>query len=86
MVEIKECKRSHEAIGRVLRYYRKKRSISQKRLANHLGISFQQLQKYEKGINRVSIVRMLQIAQMVDISPVILIIEIIMEVERALEK
>ncbi len=36
--------------------------MSQKQLAGHLGISFQQVQKYERGINRISAGRLLQIA------------------------
>jgi transcriptional regulator with XRE-family HTH domain len=37
--------------------------ISQEELANKLGVSFQQVQKYVKGVNRVSAVRLGQIAK-----------------------
>jgi transcriptional regulator with XRE-family HTH domain len=36
--------------------------MSQERLADALGITFQQVQKYEKGTNRVSVGRLHQIA------------------------
>lgn len=36
--------------------------VSQERLAERCGITFQQVQKYEKGTNRVSASRLLQIA------------------------
>lgn len=34
-----------------------------------MGVSFQQIQKYEKGANRVSAVRLIQIAKALDTSP-----------------
>ncbi len=37
--------------------------LSQKALGNTLGVSFQQIQKYEKGLNRVSAGCLLEIAQ-----------------------
>ena len=33
-------------------------------MAGHLGLSFQQMQKYEKGINRIGAARLQQIAKM----------------------
>ncbi|CAK02213.1 transcriptional regulator [Bartonella tribocorum CIP 105476] len=37
--------------------------LSQKALGNFLGVSFQQIQKYEKGANRISAKCFLEIAQ-----------------------
>lgn len=48
--------------GRKIRPIRVERGISQQEVANSPGITFQQLQKYEKGINRVSVSRSVQIA------------------------
>ena len=42
--------------------YRELLGISQQHLARCLGLSFQQVQKYERGINRVSAGRLFQIA------------------------
>src|ERR1700674_2598606 len=57
-------------MGRRIRLRRRETGISQTELAGHLGLSFQQVQKYEKGINRVGAARLQQIAEMlgVDIS------------------
>ncbi len=42
--------------------------ISQKALGNFLGVSFQQIQKYEKGLNRVSAGCLLEIAKKLEVS------------------
>jgi transcriptional regulator with XRE-family HTH domain len=57
-------------MGRRIRLRRAEKGISQIALAKHLDISFQQVQKYEKGINRVGAARLQQIAEVlgVDIS------------------
>lgn len=50
-------------LGRRVRTQRLAAGMSQQALAGKLGISFQQLQKYEKGANRISVSRMRQIAE-----------------------
>src|SRR4051794_14146809 len=50
------------AIGERLRALRLDRGLSQDALAGAIGVTFQQLQKYEKGANRVSAGRLLAIA------------------------
>ena len=49
-------------IGRLVRAQRLVRGLSQTELANALGVTFQQLQKYEKGVNRISSGRLTRIA------------------------
>jgi len=49
-------------IGRKIRALRLERGLSQSHLAGQLGVSFQQLQKYESGANRVSAGRLQRIA------------------------
>ena len=44
-----------KAICKVLIEARKNRSMSQKMLAEKMGISAQQLSKYERGVNRISV-------------------------------
>jgi transcriptional regulator with XRE-family HTH domain len=51
-------------IGRKIRTLRLERGLSQSRLANGIGLSFQQLQKYESGANRVSAGRLQRIAEL----------------------
>ncbi|WP_375617165.1 helix-turn-helix domain-containing protein, partial [Bartonella sp. AP58NXGY] len=50
------------SIGKRIRHRRMSMRLSQKELGNSLGVSFQQIQKYEKGLNRVSAGRLLEIA------------------------
>jgi len=50
------------AIGASIRLRRKQAGISQEMLAEKCGVSFQQVQKYENGANRVSFSRLVQIA------------------------
>jgi transcriptional regulator with XRE-family HTH domain len=49
-------------VGRRVMEMRKSLAMSQERLGDALGVSFQQVQKYEKGTNRVSASRLRQIA------------------------
>jgi transcriptional regulator with XRE-family HTH domain len=56
-------------IGLRLRAMRIDQDISQEDLANRLGVSFQQVQKYEKGTNRVSADRLMQIANALHTTP-----------------
>jgi transcriptional regulator with XRE-family HTH domain len=48
--------------GRRIRAFRLQRNLSQGDLAGKLGVSFQQLQKYERGTNRITVARLEQIA------------------------
>ncbi|MFN3523093.1 MAG: helix-turn-helix domain-containing protein [Phenylobacterium sp.] len=50
------------ALGARIRRFRKARSMSQERLAEAVGVTFQQIQKYERGANRVSFSRLALIA------------------------
>lgn len=54
-------------VGERLRLARKMLKLSQEGLAEHLGVTFQQVQKYEKGINRISASRLHQAAAILDV-------------------
>jgi transcriptional regulator with XRE-family HTH domain len=54
-------------IGRKIRTLRLERGLSQSRLADGIGLSFQQLQKYESGANRVSAGRLQKIAELLGV-------------------
>jgi len=43
--------------------------MSQERLAEQIGVTFQQVQKYEKGINRIGASRLQKIAEVLRTSP-----------------
>jgi transcriptional regulator with XRE-family HTH domain len=49
-------------VGQRVRTARLSRKMSQSQLASALGVTFQQLQKYEKGTNRISASRLFDIA------------------------
>jgi transcriptional regulator with XRE-family HTH domain len=54
-------------VGARIRAERMARGISQSELAEACGITFQQVQKYEKGSNRISIARARQIAEKLEV-------------------
>jgi transcriptional regulator with XRE-family HTH domain len=56
-------------IGRLVRARRQKLRLSQSDLAEHIGVTFQQVQKYENGTNRISIGRLTRIAEVLDVPP-----------------
>lgn len=53
-------------IGRQIRQLRKTRKISQASLGQAINVSFQQIQKYEKGINKISAGKLFEIASVLD--------------------
>jgi transcriptional regulator with XRE-family HTH domain len=53
-------------IGRKIRALRLERGLSQSGLADGIDLTFQQVQKYEKGTNRVSAGRLARIADMLN--------------------
>jgi transcriptional regulator with XRE-family HTH domain len=55
-------------VGRRLRQRRIALGISQEQLGAELGLTFQQVQKYEKGQNRISAGRLYKIAQILSVS------------------
>ena len=55
------------AIGQRIKVERLARRMSQTELADGIGVSFQQVQKYEKGLNRVGAGRLNRIAEMLGI-------------------
>jgi transcriptional regulator with XRE-family HTH domain len=54
------------ALGNAIRLRRRLLNMTQERLASACGISFQQVQKYESGANRVSFSRLVRIASALD--------------------
>jgi transcriptional regulator with XRE-family HTH domain len=54
-------------LGKRIRLRRIEQNLSQTELGDELGVSFQQVQKYEKGVNRVGAARLQQIATTLDV-------------------
>ncbi|WP_039761303.1 helix-turn-helix domain-containing protein [Bartonella queenslandensis] len=55
------------SVGRKIRLRREMLKMSQKKLGNLLGVTFQQIQKYEKATNRIGAGRLQQIADILDV-------------------
>ncbi|MEY9098861.1 transcriptional regulator with XRE-family HTH domain [Sinorhizobium fredii] len=56
-------------IGSRIRHFRNAQAMSQSTLAGKVGVSFQQLQKYEKGTNRISASALIIICKALAITP-----------------
>jgi putative toxin-antitoxin system antitoxin component (TIGR02293 family) len=54
-------------VGRRIRIQRLSSGLSQSSLADRLGVTFQQVQKYEKGVNRVDAGRLAKIAKVLGV-------------------
>lgn len=56
-------------VGSQVRMRRQLLGLSQERLADQIGVTFQQVQKYEKGMNRIGASRLQRIAEVLNTSP-----------------
>ena len=56
-------------VGARIRMRRQLLGMSQERLGEQIGVTFQQVQKYEKGINRIGASRLQRIAEVLQTSP-----------------
>ncbi|GER06947.1 transcriptional regulator [Iodidimonas muriae] len=54
-------------VGRRIRERRKIVGLTQQKLAEKLGLSFQQVQKYEKGLNRVGVSRLVKLSAALEV-------------------
>jgi transcriptional regulator with XRE-family HTH domain len=58
----------NQHVGQRMRERRIQLSLTQSQIARSIGITHQQLYKYENGLNRVSVGRLLTIATVLDVS------------------
>ena len=58
-----------QRVGERLRSRRLKMGLSQMALGIAAGVTFQQIQKYERGANRISASRMIQLAEKLGVPP-----------------
>jgi transcriptional regulator with XRE-family HTH domain len=54
-------------VGERVRMRRKLLGVSQDQLADNLGLTFQQVQKYERGANRISASKLFRIAEILNV-------------------
>lgn len=64
-----ELKKIDEHVGRQLRAIRIFHDMSQQDVAAALGLTFQQIQKYELGKNRISASRLYQLCKLFSVTP-----------------
>ena len=77
MVEgVKKTAEVDRCIGALIRKRRVEVGVSQTQLAESCGVSFQQVQKYENGANRIAVARLIQICDALDIRPSALLAEL----------
>ena len=57
----------NERIGRLIKRFRKERGLTQIELAEKINVSFQQIQKYEKGTTKISVNRLFDISKALEI-------------------
>lgn len=60
-------------VGLLLRTARKRAKLSQTDLGNMVGVTYQQIQKYENGTDRIAVSRLLQMARGLGVDPVSLL-------------
>jgi transcriptional regulator with XRE-family HTH domain len=65
---LKDTQLIERKIGQKIRQLRRNWGISQIELAGRIGISFQQIQKYEKGSTRISVKRLQEISDALGIN------------------
>ncbi len=56
-------------VGSRVRLRRTLKGMSQQRLAEELGLTFQQIQKYERGVNRIGSSRLFELSEVLDVPP-----------------
>lgn len=54
-------------VGNRLRVKRSLQGMSQEKLADAIGLTFQQIQKYERGVNRISAGRLFQFSRILEV-------------------
>ena len=54
-------------VGQRLRVRRSLLGMSQEKLSDAIGLTFQQIQKYERGVNRISAGRLFQFSKILDV-------------------
>ena len=67
MVDNKLPSEIDRIVGQRIRWRRKELRLTQDKLGDLLSLTFQQVQKYEKGINRISAGRLFELSNVLDV-------------------
>lgn len=65
----KKLTKTDEYLSKLLRHYRTVNGFSQKRLGDKLDVSFQQIQKYEKAKNQISVALFVEYCKILNLDP-----------------
>ncbi|GAB5459820.1 MAG: helix-turn-helix transcriptional regulator [Henriciella sp.] len=68
MTESKSPSGIDRIVGQRLRWRRRELKLTQEQLGEKLGLTFQQVQKYEKGVNRISAGRLFEVADVLAVA------------------
>jgi transcriptional regulator with XRE-family HTH domain len=64
---VKRAEATDKFVGQNIRLFRKAKGLSQTQLGDAIGVTFQQVQKYENGFNRVGSSRLVRIATALEV-------------------
>lgn len=64
----REINEISKMIGHKIKLRRKSLGLTQDQLARHLGLTFQQIQKYESGVNNVSICNLYKLSKILKVN------------------
>lgn len=67
-IQFDHCSTSKK-VGAHLKAMRIKLKLTQREVGDILGLSFQQIQKYERGGNDISVVKLIQFSQALELNP-----------------
>lgn len=54
-------------VGKRIKEFRRSKGMTQKDVGKHIGVRFQQIQKYESALNRVSAGKLFMIAKLLEV-------------------
>ena len=66
-VSNKSATKTDKIVGQNIRVHRLSKGLTQEGLGDRLGVTFQQIQKYEKGSNRIGSGRLYEIAEVLEV-------------------
>jgi transcriptional regulator with XRE-family HTH domain len=69
MAKIKVLKAASVAIGKQIKFFRLRAGVTQEGLGQKLDVTFQQVQKYENGENRISCNKLLDLCTALECTP-----------------
>lgn len=76
MMKKKHASNVDVLIGQRIRELRCAKNKSQSAVAGACGVTFQQIQKYENGTNRLSVSRLIEVCKAIDTSPSLFVADI----------